>query len=292
MRTLSKTLPRRSSWGLLASAFALLCGCQDLEQLAEVRVAQAAELRVPKLAPAKPSWVVRDGCRSDMARVDGFCVDRFEAHLVVVRDGVEQVHPFNRPVCDPKQTPGCSEPLALLQARSKPDVLPQAYVSQIQADAACRNAGKRLCTRREWRTACMGSKRTVFPYGNMMKASFCNIQRVHALGVYFGHDARNWTYAQFNDPRLNELPGSLVPTGSSLDCISDFGVYDAVGNVQEWVSDRVQTGPHRGNGIFVGAFYGNHGDEMGTGCSYEIAAHEPTYHDYSVGFRCCSALTK
>jgi hypothetical protein len=294
MRTRTTTPAARLTWGHLAGAVALLSGCQELGQMTEIPVALASGMRAANLAApaaAKPAPAFRDGCRAEMARVDGFCVDRFEAHLVIERDGVETVHPFNRPVCDPRRdTPSqCGQTLSLLQARSAPDVLPQAYVSQVQAGAACQNVGKRLCTRREWRRACMGSKRTVFPYGNLMKASHCNIQRVHALAVYFGSDPRNWTYAHFNDPRLNELPGSLVPTGASLDCASDFGVYDAVGNVQEWVSDSVQTGPNRGNGIFVGAFYGNRGDEMGVGCSYEIAAHEPAYHDYSVGFRCCSA---
>jgi hypothetical protein len=76
-----------------------------------------------------------------------------------------------------------------------------------------------------------------------------------------------------------------------------------VGNLHEWVSDPVtrdfiaqfaQEMPRQwqpvqsGNGIFMGGFYSTT-NEHGAGCAYTTVAHEPTYHDYSTGFRCCSS---
>jgi formylglycine-generating enzyme len=37
----------------------------------------------------------------------------------------------------------------------------------------------------------------------------------------------------------------------------------------------------------MGGFYSTHG-ELGPGCTFTTIAHEPRYHDYSTGFRCCA----
>jgi len=42
-----------------------------------------------------------------------------------------------------------------------------------------------------------------------------------------------------------------------------------------------------GNGVFMGGFFSTNG-ELGPGCKYTTIAHEPAYHDYSTGFRCCA----
>jgi sulfatase modifying factor 1 len=45
---------------------------------------------------------------------------------------------------------------------------------------------------------------------------------------------------------------------------------------------------HEGNGVFMGGFYSTT-SELGPGCLYITVVHEPTYHDYSTGFRCCKS---
>jgi formylglycine-generating enzyme len=45
-------------------------------------------------------------------------------------------------------------------------------------------------------------------------------------------------------------------------------------------------GKHPGNGIFMGGFFSTM-SQHGDGCQYVTAAHDPHYHDYSTGFRCC-----
>ena len=105
----------------------------------------------------------------------------------------------------------------------------------------------------------------------------------------------------YNSPRLNREPGFLAATGAHAGCVSEDGVYDLVGNLHEWVADAVsldlstqiplEIGVYQmgspGNGVFMGGFFSNH-EELGPGCKYITVAHEPTYHDYSTGFRCCA----
>ncbi|MBK6465226.1 MAG: hypothetical protein IPF92_30115 [Myxococcales bacterium] len=61
-----------------------------------------------------------------MARIGTFCVDRYEATVVTVEGGKERPR-------SPYQTVGD----ASVRARSAPNVVPQAYISQVQAPAAC-----------------------------------------------------------------------------------------------------------------------------------------------------------
>ncbi len=99
----------------------------------------------------------------------------------------------------------------------------------------------------------------------------------------FGADATKWTYADLNDARLNQLSDTLAETGSHPSCASPYGVYDCVGNLNEWGADPPDANGHahsRG-GSYVDS------EINGPGCLYATNAHEPTYHDYSTGFRCC-----
>jgi formylglycine-generating enzyme required for sulfatase activity len=217
-----------------------------------------------------------------MALVQRFCVDRFEATLWAPGDagGMDLLPHSRRPPEDVRY-----------EARSVPDVLPQAYISRNEAQLACRNAGKRLCSMAEWRRTCQG------------KGS-CNHLKAHLLSLRFGSDARRWTYANFNDPTLDEEPGFLAKTGAYAACTTSEDVRDLVGNLHEWVSDmvdeklvaaleaedveRVSQPWKEGNGIFMGGFFST-ADQHGEGCTFTTIAHEPRYHDYSIGFRCCAA---
>lgn len=248
----------------------------------------------PALASAPVPSEDPPGCPAGMARIERYCIDRHEAHLVARGpDGETTPHPhFRRP-----------EEGVTYEARSEPGVWPQAYISRVEAEAACANAGKRLCTRREWQRACKGESNTTYPYGQRREAGRCNVEKPHLLTLRFGADPRRWAYAQFNDPSLDQEPGFLARTGDYAGCAGDAGVFDLVGNLHEWVSDtadgtlraRLDTeGIPRafqywspGNGVFMGGFYSTQG-ELGPGCTFTTIAHEPGYHDYSTGFRCCA----
>ena len=130
----------------------------------------------------------------------------------------------------------------------------------------------------------------------------CNAGKPHLLARLFGADPHAWSYDEFNSPKLNAEPGFLAKSGDYRECASDYGVYDMVGNLHEWVSDTVdrrlplklplrddirdRIRVNTGHGIFMGGFYSTT-SEHGRGCAFVTIAHEPKYHDYSTGFRCC-----
>src|SRR6478735_6035986 len=93
-------------------------------------------------------------CPSGMALVeDTFCIDRWEASLVEV--GARGVTtPFS---------PYESVKGHTVRAVSKPNVVPQAYISRNEAEQACKASGKRLCTESEWVHVCKGRHPTTFP---------------------------------------------------------------------------------------------------------------------------------
>jgi sulfatase modifying factor 1 len=268
-----------------------------------VREAPAAVERVASTVTAKAMSAAPDAgprepgpCPEGMALVQRFCIDRFEAELVGPGpDGTIVTLPHNlRPPRDVR-----------FEARSLPGVMPQAYISRVEAAAACSNAGKRLCSMHEWRRACEGPRGWHWPYGGDAIAGRCNHNKGHLLSLRHGSDARLWKYnEQFNDPLLDITPGFLAKTGEYAGCTTPDEVYDLVGNLHEWVSDMVDAElverleaedverhnqPWKeGNGVFMGGFFST-ADQLGAGCTFTTIAHEPAYHDYSIGFRCCRA---
>jgi Sulfatase-modifying factor enzyme 1 len=220
------------------------------------------------LASARPGA----RCPPEMGLVLGaVCVDRFEASLVErEQDGTLQAHASNQSLA----------PGHVYVARSIQGVIPQAYVSGVQALAACREAGKRLCAPVEWRAACVGSQGYAFPYGPDRVPGRCHDSGANPMLTYHADtQARGWGPLELNDPRNIELEGTLAKTGAFPDCVNDFGLYDMVGNLHEWTGDP--------NGTFQGGYWLDtslHGD----GCAYRTIAHPFDYRDYSTGFRCCA----
>jgi sulfatase modifying factor 1 len=261
--------------------------------------ADAADAAADAGDASAEAWV-EPTCPDDMARPGRFfCVDRFEGYLVTVGpDGAIAPHPYYE----------VPESGVTYFARNEKDVFPQAYISRTVAQAACKASGKRLCAREEWMRSCRGPKGFVFPYGNKRKPNKCNSSKPHLLQEMFGRDPRKWGYDDaFNSERLAKEPGYLASSGFFPECVTPEGAYDMVGNLHEWVSDSVDediqdilgkdevernTQPwHVGNGIFMGGFFSTT-DQHGPGCKFTTIAHEPRYHDYSTGFRCCKSLPR
>lgn len=88
--------------------------------------------------------------------------------------------------------------------------VPRVGVTYDEALAACAQRGRRLCTVSEWRRACRGPGNNRFPYGTRHKAERCN-------------DA------------LGGRGQNLGRSGAREGCVTVEGVYDLVGNVEEWV---------------------------------------------------------
>ncbi|HEU5076418.1 MAG TPA: SUMF1/EgtB/PvdO family nonheme iron enzyme [Polyangiaceae bacterium] len=240
---------------------------------------------VAKPTPPAPKAPCSDG----MVLVGSFCIDRYEAHLLLA-DG-SGVHPANHPLASGVE----------YRAASGAGVLPQGYISRDEASAACQAAGKRLCKAREWQAACKGAAGHKYPYGVDEVKGRCNTGKVHLPSQLFGPFVTRYGEQHLNHPRLNLEPGFLAKTGEYADCASDQGVFDMVGNLHEWVADDsngalpkkipIPYGAHRmgqrGNGVFMGGYFSSQ-REHGRGCEYVTTHHAPGYHDYSTGFRCCS----
>ena len=217
-------------------------------------------------APSPPS-----PCPPEMALVAGlrgkFCIDRWEGSILA-EDGTEH---------SPYHAVG---PRAV-KAVSRSGVVPQAYISLGEADAACTRAGKRVCTTQQWIDACAGGQRhgRTFPYGVKEMPGACNTSRpIHPSSVV--HGRRREDSVSLNDPRLNQQPDTVARTGEFARCVTPEGVHDLHGNLLEWT---------RGDKpLLMGGHYLD-GNQHGPGCTYVTDAHVAQYHDFSTGFRCCQA---
>jgi formylglycine-generating enzyme len=220
-----------------------------------------------------PSAVAGPTCPDGMALIDsGFCIDRFEASLVEIDKNGKQLR---------RHSPFHPVEKRRVRAVCKKDAYPQGYISMREASAACREAGKRLCKDDEWVTACRGKAPTQYPYGDEHVAGYCNDNGISPLRALFPSADERSTFAwdRMNDPRLNQIPGSLAKTGAFNKCRNSYGVYDMVGNLHEWSADRA--------GTFRGGFYLDN-TTHGVGCIYRTTGHSTVYRDYSTGFRCCA----
>jgi sulfatase modifying factor 1 len=248
------------------------------------------------VARAQPATLPKNDCPREMTRVGTVCIDRYEAHLARrnARGGLEPFPPWERPVD------------ADLVAVSAAGVKPQTFVSRIEAARACQNAGKRLCSVSEWYSACRGPDNTTYPYGPRFVKDRCNVGKPHLLSLLFGKNPKEWRYDEhFNHADLARRPGFLANASEYSGCVNGYGAYDLVGNLHEWVADSVDSSlseklplkdgirarlrANNGKGIFMGGFFSTT-NQHGEGCNFVTIAHEPRYHDYSTGFRCCKSL--
>ena len=302
-------VPHRPAWLVVAllgaglASFVAVAGCTrvggNLVSMTSLRQAtfqreradgfgsfQFANAGIARLGFTTPVIEIGEGekgtssgpCPADMASVDDkFCVDKYEGSLVeVLPNGDERAWPYYMPV--DKLEAGHS-----VRAVSEKGVYPQGYISGKQAAAACKASGKRLCKPTEWKTACKGPEKTLYPYGNERKPGVCNdtgrspMAAIHGQEFYAG--VAFSSHALMNDPQLNQLAKTLAETGAKEDCTNGYGVHDMVGNIHEWVDDW--------QGTFQGGYYLDV-TQNGEGCNYRTDAHEFGYHDYSTGFRCCA----
>lgn len=204
-------------------------------------------------------------CPAGMVRVTDFCIDRYEASLVQM-DGTAW-SPYHKPTG------------VRVRAVSLELAVPQGYISQTDAAAACAEAGKRLCTDTEWLRACRGSNDFVYPYGNTREDGRCNDARArHPAIEYFG-TSDNWIWSEIDNACINQIPNALALTGQHADCETESGAFDMMGNLHEWTADP--------SGTFRGGFYTDTRIN-GEGCQYRTTAHSTGHWDYSTGFRCCA----
>jgi hypothetical protein len=138
-----------------------------------------------------------------MVKVGSFCIDKYEVSVWSSPTGGTQygVSSDDYPCDDDGQN--CSN----IYARSVAGAKPARYITWFQAQQALANSGKRLPSNAEWQEAVRGTPDA----GPDNGTTDCNTGSA----------------------------GTTVGTGSRSSCVTDWGAYDMVGNVNEWVADWV-----------------------------------------------------
>ncbi len=205
----------------------------------------------PDLAPPVSLAIPPDAtkCPDDMAPIPiGGCIDKWEASAA---PGGALGSPDGR-----KTT---------VVAQSAPGRPPLSRVTRAQAERACRNAKKRLCTEAEWVSACRGPAKWQYPYGPAFEPRRCI----------------DW------DASDNGKKGA-APTGSAPRCVTPWGVFDLANNVGEWVAASEED--RSGFAEIRGGTYNM--TVIDSACDSDDYRVRPTVQTPDVGFRCCRDAPK
>lgn len=156
---------------------------------------------------------------------------------------------------------------------------PRVMVDFKEAQLTCASENKRLCRAREWTLACEGPGRLPYPNGHTRDPASCNIDLPHRFP----------NVAALHDPVASEKElkrlDQRTASGTRPGCVSQYGVHDMVGNVDEWV---VPDGPEEAAGFGAGtALKGGYFGPVRSRCRPSTPSHGPTFKFYQVGFRCC-----
>jgi len=147
-----------------------------------------------------------------MVRVGPLCVDKYEASVWSKADGSSDVTAQQLGDAGDNYSDGSVASItcndhgndctgnSTIYARSEAGVSPSAFITWFQAQQACAASGKRLLTNAEWQMAAAGT----------VEAN-CNISG-----------------------------GVTGNTDANPSCVSNWGVVNMVGNVNEWVADWIQ----------------------------------------------------
>jgi hypothetical protein len=218
-------------------------------------------------------------CPSDMVEVDGeYCQapeQICEEFISEKRDRCVRFRPTVR--CIGKSTPKhfCVDRYEYPNERGKQ---PTVAVTWDEARDLCANEGKRLCAAEEWTVACEGPQLKPYPFGFTRDATACNIDKAYIMP----------DNAAYDSPRTRAEEVARVsqsePSGSRDRCVSDYGVFDMTGNVDEWVLNEHGSaqGPEFQSGL-KGGYWG----PVRNRCRPMTTDHNHWHHGYQIGFRCC-----
>lgn len=157
---------------------------------------------------------------------------------------------------------------------------PPVMIDWYHAMGECSALGKRLCYESEWVAACEGPDEKPFPYGWERSAKKCNIDNRWinpSLKKIYSEDPA------VSGPELDRL-WQGVRSGERPECVSDYGVYDLTGNVDEWTMADHDRPKERA--VFA-ALKGGAWGHVRNACRPVTTSHEPEFRYYFVSFRCC-----
>lgn len=153
---------------------------------------------------------------------------------------------------------------------------PTVFATWYEAKKACAGAGKRLCKRSEWTLACEGPKRAPYPYGWERFPSPCNVSRPVEEA-----DDEKLVSKGSRDAEIARL-WQADPIGSHPGCVSAYGAFDMIGNVDEWTDNSDEGGAQ------VSSLNGGYWGPVRNTCRLTTKTHGPEFQFYQIGFRCCA----
>jgi hypothetical protein len=136
--------------------------------------------------------------------------------------------------------------------------IPTTNLSLADAEKACKDQDKRLCTELELERACKGPENTIYEYGDLYKPTAC----------------------------VTGTKRSLVPNGVNAACQSAFGVHDLHGGVWAWTSSAWRRDPAKPNLVAIRGGNGESGELVGR-CANGRGA-KPDARREDLGARCCA----
>lgn len=147
------------------------------------------------------------------------------------------------------------------------DGLPVNHQSFHLGRQRCAAQGKRLCTESEWNFACEGEEMLPYPYGTT-RQPVCNQDRSDLYE---------------NNPKRRILRDLRVPNDPGSRCVSPFGVFNMVGNLDEPTQRETGQQPKFNNALKGGWWMAGRNR-----CRPATTAHDDYYTDIQIGVRCCA----
>lgn len=237
---------------------------------------------------ALPVQAPEPGCPSGMRRVrGGYCPAPLQVCLEwnEVRVGGEverqQCRRYREPAeCLAKARVPMDFCMDELEWPNRRGAIPRNLTSWQEAKDTCEGIGKRLCTDVEFTFACEGEAMKPHVTGFVRDASKCSFDREYRERKYAfeKHDAC------LASPPCREALAEIdqrLPAGSMPECVSDHGIYDLNGNVNEWVALPGKGFSKRAG--LKGGWWGPVRDR----CRPITTFHGESDFGYEVGFRCC-----
>lgn len=150
------------------------------------------------------------------------------------------------------------------------DDKPLNWQSFVTGSRLCKSLGKRICTESEWNFACEGEEMRPYPYG-WTREPKCNQDREDLYEP---------------NPRRQILKDNRMASEALSECVSPFGVYNMVGNLDEPVLREIaRFNPPYRNGLKGGWWMAARNR-----CRPATTKHDDHYNDIQVGVRCCGDL--
>lgn len=269
-----------AAWTVIAAPAETDALAGSVNSVDEELDARAAVMASDASAEGAEAAAPRSHCPADMVEVMGhYCPEleqRCKSWLAPEPDAVERCAEFapSGPCkAEPVEKHFCIDRYEWPNQRGERPLVMKTW---IEAQEACRGAGKRLCVDSEWTLACEGKDHLPYPYGLVRDANACNIDK--PLPKVNGKAMADPKTTAAEVARLWQ--GEV--SGARAECTSPYGVYDMTGNVDEWVVNE-SAKPYRS------ASKGGYWGPVRARCRPTTTAHGERFPFYQTGFRCCAA---